>query len=62
MIFRGPLAGRSAAVAAMVMSALIPYLAVEAAPTWKGIIESTAEHRATLIVSGAHGRTGLVGT
>jgi nucleotide-binding universal stress UspA family protein len=36
-------------------------LAVEAAPTWKGIIETAAEHHATLIVIGAHRRTGLVG-
>jgi nucleotide-binding universal stress UspA family protein len=36
-------------------------LAVEAAPTWKGIIETAAEHHASLIVIGAHRRKGLVG-
>jgi nucleotide-binding universal stress UspA family protein len=36
-------------------------LAVEAAPTWKGIVETAAEHRATVIVIGAQRRTGLVG-
>ena len=36
-------------------------LAVEAAPTWKGIIETAAERHASLIVIGAHRRSGLVG-
>jgi nucleotide-binding universal stress UspA family protein len=36
-------------------------LAVEAAPTWKGIIETAAGHHASLIVIGAHRRTGLRG-
>jgi nucleotide-binding universal stress UspA family protein len=36
-------------------------LAVQAAPTWKGIIETAAEHHATLIVIGARRRRGLVG-
>jgi nucleotide-binding universal stress UspA family protein len=36
-------------------------LAVQAAPTWKGIIETAAEHHATLIVIGAHRRRGFVG-
>ena len=36
-------------------------MAIEAAPTWKGIVESASEHHATLIVVGAHRRTGLVG-
>jgi nucleotide-binding universal stress UspA family protein len=36
-------------------------LAVEAAPTWKGIVETATEHRASLIVIGAHRRSGLVG-
>jgi nucleotide-binding universal stress UspA family protein len=35
-------------------------LALEAAPTWKGIIETAVEHNASLIVIGAHRRTGLV--
>jgi nucleotide-binding universal stress UspA family protein len=35
--------------------------AVEAAPTWKGIVETAAEAQATLIVLGAHRRKGLVG-
>jgi nucleotide-binding universal stress UspA family protein len=35
--------------------------AVEAAPTWKGIIEAAAQERASLIVLGARRRSGLVG-
>lgn len=35
--------------------------AVEAAPTWKGIVEAAAEAEASLIVLGAHRRRGLVG-
>ena len=33
--------------------------AVEAAPTWKGIVKAAKEHDASLIVLGSHGRTGL---
>jgi nucleotide-binding universal stress UspA family protein len=36
-------------------------MAVEAAPTWKGIVETAAEHQASLIVVGSHRRRGLVG-
>lgn len=36
-------------------------LAVEAAPTWKGIVSVAEEHQASLIVLGSHRRTGLVG-
>ena len=36
-------------------------LAVEAAPTWKGIVETAAEHDVSLIVLGSHRRTGFVG-
>jgi nucleotide-binding universal stress UspA family protein len=36
-------------------------LAVEAAPTWKGIVETAAERKASLIVLGSHRRSGLVG-
>ena len=36
-------------------------LAVKAAPTWKGIVETAQEHSAGLIVIGSHRRTGLVG-
>ncbi|HEY2371931.1 MAG TPA: universal stress protein [Gaiellaceae bacterium] len=36
-------------------------LAVEAAPTWKGIVETADEREASLIVLGAHRRSGLVG-
>jgi nucleotide-binding universal stress UspA family protein len=32
---------------------------VEAAPTWKGIVEFADEHDASLIVLGSHGRSGL---
>ena len=36
-------------------------LAVKAAPTWKGIVETAEEHDASLIVLGSHRRSGLVG-
>jgi nucleotide-binding universal stress UspA family protein len=36
-------------------------LAIEAAPTWKGIVEVAAEREASLIVLGSHRRSGLVG-
>jgi nucleotide-binding universal stress UspA family protein len=36
-------------------------IAIEAAPTWKGIVEPAEEHGATLIVLGSHRRSGLVG-
>lgn len=36
-------------------------VSVEAVPTWKGIVETAAERRASLIVLGAHRRSGLVG-
>jgi nucleotide-binding universal stress UspA family protein len=36
-------------------------LAIEAAPTWKGIVKVAEEHRASLIVLGSHRRNGLVG-
>jgi nucleotide-binding universal stress UspA family protein len=36
-------------------------VAVEAAPTWKGIIEAVVAHQASLIVIGSHRRSGLVG-
>src|ERR1700733_4096672 len=36
-------------------------LAVEAAPTWKGIVETAEAHRASLIVLGSHRRAGLAG-
>jgi nucleotide-binding universal stress UspA family protein len=36
-------------------------LAVEAAPTWKGIVETGKEHEAAAIVLGSHGRGGLAG-
>jgi nucleotide-binding universal stress UspA family protein len=36
-------------------------MAIEAAPTWKGIIEVAAAREASLIVLGSHRRTGLVG-
>jgi nucleotide-binding universal stress UspA family protein len=35
--------------------------AVQAAPTWKGIVETAEERRASLIVLGSHRRSGLVG-
>ena len=34
---------------------------VEAAPTWKGIVEAAAEHQVSLIVLGSHRHGGLVG-
>jgi nucleotide-binding universal stress UspA family protein len=36
-------------------------LAVEAAPTWKGIVNAAEKHHASLIVLGSHSRTGLAG-
>jgi nucleotide-binding universal stress UspA family protein len=36
-------------------------VAVEAAPTWKGIVSVADEHRASLIVLGTHHRSGLTG-
>ena len=36
-------------------------VAVEAAPTWKGIVEAVVAHQASLIVVGSHRRSGLVG-
>ena len=36
-------------------------LAIEAAPTWQGIIEAAQEHRASLIVLGSHRRSGIIG-
>jgi nucleotide-binding universal stress UspA family protein len=36
-------------------------LAVEAAPTWKGIVAAAEEHGASLIVFGSHCRSGLSG-
>ena len=35
--------------------------AVEAAPTWKGIVEVAEDHDASVIVLGSHGRSGLAG-
>jgi nucleotide-binding universal stress UspA family protein len=34
-------------------------LAVEVAPTWKGVVDAADEHDASLIVLGSHGHTGL---
>lgn len=34
-------------------------MAVEAAPSWKGIVEAADDHDASVIVLGSHGRTGL---
>jgi len=36
-------------------------LAVEATPTWQGIVDAAEEHKASLIVFGSHRRTGLKG-
>lgn len=36
-------------------------MAVETAPTWKGIVKVAEEHGAGLIVLGSHRRTGLAG-
>jgi nucleotide-binding universal stress UspA family protein len=36
-------------------------LTVEAAPTWKGIVEVANEHQASLVVLGSHRRTGFRG-
>jgi nucleotide-binding universal stress UspA family protein len=34
-------------------------VALEASPTWKGIVETAAEHKVSLIVIGSHRRRGL---
>lgn len=34
-------------------------IAVQAGPTWKGIVETAAEHKVSLIVLGSHRRRGL---
>jgi nucleotide-binding universal stress UspA family protein len=36
-------------------------LAVEAAPTWQGSIDTAAAHKVSLIVMGSHRRSGLLG-
>jgi hypothetical protein len=36
-------------------------MAVEAAPTWKGIVQAADERNASLIVLGPHRRSGLLG-
>ncbi|WP_179469275.1 MFS transporter [Mycolicibacterium vinylchloridicum] len=36
-------------------------LAIEASPTWQGIVEAASEHRAGIIVLGPHRRNGLLG-
>jgi nucleotide-binding universal stress UspA family protein len=36
-------------------------IAVEAAPTWQGIVRAADEHGASLIVLGPHRRSGLLG-
>jgi nucleotide-binding universal stress UspA family protein len=36
-------------------------VAVEAAPTWKGIVDTAEERHASLIVVGSHRRSGLTG-
>jgi nucleotide-binding universal stress UspA family protein len=36
-------------------------MAVKAAPTWKGIVETAEERKASLIVLGSHRRSGLMG-
>ena len=36
-------------------------MAVKAAPTWKGIVETAEERQASLIVLGSHRRSGLAG-
>ena len=49
--------------AALAREARVPGagFAVEAAPTWKGIVETAEEHQASLIVLGSHRHGGLVG-
>jgi nucleotide-binding universal stress UspA family protein len=36
-------------------------LAVEASPTWRGIVDAGEEHETAAIVLGSHGRSGLAG-
>jgi len=35
--------------------------AIEAAPTWKGIVKVAEDHQASLIVLGSHRRSGIIG-
>ena len=37
-------------------------MAVQASPTWKGIVETAAAHKVSLIVLGSHRRRGLEST
>jgi nucleotide-binding universal stress UspA family protein len=37
------------------------HLEIEAAPIWKGIVETGVEHGASVIVLGSHGRSGFTG-
>jgi nucleotide-binding universal stress UspA family protein len=57
-------AGRTAAHGALLAEAAgfrARGLAVNASPTWQGIVDAAQEHGATLIVLGSHQRTGLLG-
>ena len=36
-------------------------VAIEAAPTWKGLVKAAEDHEASLIVLGSHRRSGVVG-
>ena len=36
-------------------------IAIEATPTWKGIVKTADEHNGGLIVLGSHRRSGVVG-
>ena len=53
-------AAHGAAIATKAGFKAVP-LTVEAAPTWKGLVQVADEHRCGLIVIGSHQRSGLLG-
>jgi nucleotide-binding universal stress UspA family protein len=57
-------AEETAAYGASLLNSLefqVKSLAVQAVPTWKGIVETAEEHHAGVIVIGSHRREGLAG-
>jgi nucleotide-binding universal stress UspA family protein len=57
-------AERTAAAGALLAEAAgfhARHLEIEAAPIWKGIVETGVEHGASVIVLGSHGRSGFTG-
>ena len=52
---------RYSTIAAAATALLLTASSVQAAPTWKGIVETAEERKASLIVLASHRRSGLVG-